>query len=134
MGSKFNLDDKSKVLAIYSIVNGNAVEAVRQLEQNYNISISAPTIRTYWRKEKYKMSSHGGRRVALHGGRGALSDEEIQEVLSFYDKYDGHTWIASLNEPYSSHTIKKYWELHGLEIKNRTNKSKRESIDDILED
>lgn len=138
MGSKFKSSEISEVLKLYRPCDRNSVEAARRFKQKYNRSISAQTIINYWKKEDYEINSHGGKRIALYGERGALTDEEIQEVIEAYDKYQGSVAWAANELPYSIPTFTKYWGLHGLEIKNpykihKRRKLEEKTIDDVLE-
>lgn len=78
-----NPEQIAKILEAHTYTKGNVQATVRDMaEQGYYASVSS--VKKYWKLHELPRESHGGRRVSLKGGSGALSDEEIDGLLRVY--------------------------------------------------
>jgi hypothetical protein len=117
----FTTEQINKVLEYHTITHADARKASETFYNDFKITISPYTVRTYWRKNGLKVNPKGGVRYALNGGRGTLTDEEIKEVVAAYETYNGRPTIARkaiVNDKgkpkYSTATFQKYWEKYCL--------------------
>lgn len=84
----FTYEDKNAMAQCYITANFNAPAASRIFTELYGKTVST----CYLRKvcvEEYKLpvAKHGGKRIALNGGRGALTAEEEQRVIKALKKH-----------------------------------------------
>ncbi len=108
----------SKIFELVEPCKGNIAEIARQYAKKYEDAISTFAIRTCLIKRKYKLNSHGGRRVSLDSKkRGPLKGEEIKEVFVDYFLFDGNAKRASKTKgKYGNTTYLRYWKIFGLKI------------------
>jgi hypothetical protein len=131
MAKKISDELKARILELYEECNGSRAETIRRLKSS-GTPVSETPIKKIWKEAGFKSNPRGGRRVALNGGRGALADDEIAEIVDAYDTYDGNLGKAINGlKKYSGLTIKTYWEKAGFKIDETDNRKLRD--DEIAE-
>lgn len=117
----------SLVDRVFDICHGNCAAVHRYLKEEHNFLIDPSTIRRKCKANGRKLNPHGGKRIALNGGRGALTDEEIMEVIALKSVYDSMNQAAK-NSPYGYGTIWTHWKKDELSI----TEPEEQSIDDVI--
>lgn len=126
-------EEHQKILDLYEPCKGNMAEAVRRFKKDTGRAIVYQTVKKYWEKAGYEINPMGGRRVALNGGRGALTEEEIQHVIQAFYIYDGNAQRAAKEMPYSYNTFYKYWKEGGLIKRKKMTKPKKSNLENVIE-
>ena len=102
----------------YSKCAGNVAEIHRKIQEKGEV-VSNTTIRKLLIKNGYTSNHHGGKRIAIEKGKyGAYSNEEIQEILPLYKKFEGNSRKASqylrlkhgsTGRKYAGSSLEKVW-------------------------
>lgn len=111
----FTPDEDLLIYRAYEICNHNRAAASRYLRDQYRLRADPTTIGRKWKARGWKLNPHGGKRIALNGGRGALTDEEIRKVIALKGVYDSMNQAAK-NSPYGYGTIWNHSRKHELSI------------------
>ena len=106
-----------EILVSHSKYQGNALEAERNLEY------SDSTIAKYWRLAG----------LEVLGKSTALPEEEVDKIVSSFERSQGIPNRAAQALGYDPITIKKYWEAHGLEPKGKKKRKKIITPDQVSE-
>lgn len=123
----FSPYQNSLIDRVFDICHGNCAAVHRYLKKEYNWLVDPSTIRRKCKANGRKLNPRGGKRIALNGGRGALTDEEISEVIALKSVYDSINQAAK-NSPYGYGTIWNHFKKHELSI----TESSEQSIDAVI--
>ena len=117
--NKLNQQQIDEIVAAHSTFDGNASQAANDMPYNNN------TIIKYWKEAGLETGSRGSDRK--------LNQEQIDAIVNAHPIYNGNVVEAARNLPHREHTIQKYWEEVGLELKepqkrNLTQEQKAEIV------
>ncbi|MBU2616166.1 MAG: hypothetical protein KKC19_03620 [Nanoarchaeota archaeon] len=120
---KFSQGCKLSAMQIEQIIvsvlknNKDVIQTARET------GFSVPTIRKYAKFSGFDIPDN---RKNSPGRKKHLSEQQINEIISSYDIYNGNASEVSRNLPYSINSVLKYWKKEGLEsfysFKNKNRK------------
>ena len=115
MGHPVNQETINRIIEIYNSCHGNAKEAARIT------GFSDATIRRYW-------EAHGLERKGRRGQGRAITPDNVVDIVSSYERFEGKIRRAAQALGYDRATIKKYWEAHNLIESNRLTEEEKEEL------